>query len=155
MICKRCQTELQEVSRFCPACGALQPMICPECGAESRPGSKTCAECGKKLPLVDRPDKLVYTRRPKRIGDLVASFAVTVGALLLVGGAALLLLKTMDFTGKEKPAVTMETQVEAPEQTMDEQEVEEIPVEPVAEPVTKEEQPAAEEEVEAAPAEEE
>ena len=140
MICKRCQSELKEGSRFCPACGALQPMICPECGAESRPGSKTCAGCGKKLPLVDRPDKLVYTRRPKRIGDLVASFAIAVGAVLLLGGAALLLFKTVDFTGKEKPPVSMETQVEEPEQTA-ELEVEEVPVEPV----TEEEVPPAEE----------
>ena len=46
MICKRCHGEVPENQRFCPTCGALQPMICPECGAESRPGSKVCSGCG-------------------------------------------------------------------------------------------------------------
>ena len=172
MICKRCQTELADGSRFCPTCGALQPMICPTCGAESRPGSKTCSACGKKLPLVDRPDKLVYTRRPRRTGELVAMFAVILGALAILGGAIWFLLDTVDFGGKEKPAPVMqeEQQPEAPPVVV---EPEQIPVEPAekeeepaeeepaveeeqpAEEVPEEEQPTEETPAEEAPAEEE
>ena len=134
MICKRCQTELQDGSRFCPTCGALQPMICPSCGAESRPGSKTCSACGKKLPLVDRPDKLVYTRRPRRTGELIALFAVVLGALVILGGAVWFLLDTVDFSGKPSVPASMEG-AEDPVVPETPAEPEEVPVEP-AEPVT-------------------
>ena len=147
MICKRCQTELSDGSRFCPTCGALQPMICPNCGAESRPGSKTCSACGKKLPLVDRPDKLVYTRRPRRTGELIAIFAVVLGALAILGGAVWFLLETVDFSGKEKPAPVMQEE-QQPEEPPVVVEPEQIPVEPAETEKT----PAAEEEI---PAEEE
>lgn len=157
MVCKRCQTELQDGSRFCPACGALQPMVCPACGAESRPGSKTCSACGKKLPLVDRPDKLVYVRRPRRTGELVAGFAIALVALLILGGAVYFLMNTVDFTGKKPvdPPAQMEQQPEDAPQAEDPLVIPEAPV--VEEPPV-EEDPAAEEETpveEETPAEEE
>ena len=157
MICKRCQTELPAGERFCPTCGALQPMICPHCGAESRPGSKTCGSCGKKLPLVDRPDKLVYTKRKRRMGEMVAIFAMSLGALMLLGGAIYFLSQTVDFSATLKENTVKVEQIE-PEETEVPEET--VPVEetPVVEETPAEEEAPAEEETpaeEEAPAEEE
>lgn len=121
MICKRCQAELPEGQRFCPTCGALQPMICPACGAESRAGSRTCSACGKKLPMADREDKLVYTRRKKRTGSVAAAVAVVLGALLILGAAAMFLFSTLEEIGKDEP-VSMQQETK-PEQVPEEPEI--------------------------------
>jgi len=111
MLCKRCKAELPDGQRFCPACGALQPMICPNCGAESRAGSRTCSSCGKKLPMAERENKLVYHRRKRHRGSAIATAIITLGALFLLGGAAMYLKTTLEGIGKDKP-VSMEQQME-------------------------------------------
>lgn len=131
MICKNCQTELPDHARFCPACGALQPMICPSCGAESRPGSKTCSACGKKLPMADRSDRLIYPKRKKHPLRVAAVIALVLAALLLLTAAVLFLTKTVDFS-KPTPDPTPEVETE---QTAQPTLPEEIPMEPApAEP---------------------
>lgn len=100
MTCKQCQAELPENARFCPACGALQPMVCPECGAESRPGSKVCSACGKKLPLADREDRLVYTKKKKYTMHTASLIALVLAAILVLAAAVLVLTRTLDFTDK-------------------------------------------------------
>ena len=95
MNCKRCGAELENNARFCPACGALQPMICPACGAESRPGSRECSACGRKLPLAERESKLVYTKRKKHTGAIIGTVIGVLCALLLLGGAYLLLRRVI------------------------------------------------------------
>ena len=95
MNCKRCGAELENNARFCPTCGALQPMICPACGAESRPGSRECSACGRKLPLAERESKLVYTKRKKHTGAIIGTVIGVLCALLLLGGAVWLLLGSL------------------------------------------------------------
>lgn len=129
MICKNCQAELPENARFCPECGALQPMICPECGAESRPGSKVCSGCGKKLPMPEREDRLVYTKKKRYPMQTAATVALVLAAILLLAAAVLFLTRTLDFS-KQEPGHS--TQEPAPEQSA---EPEELPVEaPPAQP---------------------
>ena len=82
MNCKRCHAELENGARFCPACGALQPMICPHCGAESRPGSRDCSACGKKLPVAERENRLVYTHRKRHTGAIIGTVIGVLCALL-------------------------------------------------------------------------
>lgn len=101
MICKQCQSELPDNARFCPECGALQPMICPECGAESRPGSKVCTACGKKLPMADRDDRLIYPRKKKHPLRVVSLIALVLAAILFLSAAVLFLTKTLSSTKKE------------------------------------------------------
>lgn len=120
MICKQCQTELPDNARFCPACGALQPMICPSCGAESRPGSKTCSACGKKLPMADRTDRLIYPKRKKHPLRVAAILALVLAALLFLAAAVLFLTKTVDFS---KPDPVQSTQEPAPEQSTEPEEL--------------------------------
>ena len=157
MNCKRCNAELEANARFCPACGALQPMVCPHCGAESRPGSRDCSVCGKKLPLADREDKLVYTKRKKHTGAIIGTVIGVLCALLLLGGAVLFLLDSLNF---EKDATLasqeQEQTVPEPEEVVEpeSQPSEEVPVvnvEPEQEPVEEDEPPVEEE----APVEEE
>ena len=117
MICKRCQGEVPDNQRFCPTCGALQPMICPECGAESRPGSKVCSQCGKKLPAPEREAPPEPPKRKKRsAGSIAAMVAVVLGALVLLGAALLYLKDTLQSVGN--PA-SLQSQVQdaAPENT--------------------------------------
>ncbi len=101
MICKHCQSELPDNARFCPECGALQPMICPECGAESRPGSKVCTACGKKLPMADREDRLIYPRKKKHPLRVVSLIALVLAAILFLSAAVLFLSKTLSSTKKD------------------------------------------------------
>ena len=166
MKCKRCGAELEAGARFCPACGALQPMICPHCGAESRPGSRDCSACGKKLPLVDREDKLIYTKRKKHTGAIIATAVGVLCALLLLGGAVMLLIDNLDFgrqevlqeenlpeeiLPEEQPTISIQPEVQRPEpeQKPEAQEPaveEEPPVEEEEPPVEEEEPPVEEEE---------
>ena len=113
MNCKRCGAELDENARFCPQCGALQPLICPECGAESRPGSRVCSNCGKKLPVPVHDEPLVdYPKRKKYTTNKVAIAAIAVGAVLLLTGAVLFLTHTLSDMDKET-----EPPIEPPAQT--------------------------------------
>ena len=128
MNCKRCGAELENNARFCPTCGALQPMICPACGAESRPGSRECSACGRKLPLAERESKLVYTKRKKHTGAIIGTVIGVLCALLLLGGAVWLLLGSLPG---EK------AQTEQPEQ------VQQVPEEPsLPEPAPEDPAPA-------------
>jgi len=149
MLCKRCQTELPPGERFCPTCGSLQPMICPSCGSESRPGSRTCSNCGKKLPVVERENKLVYTRRVKRPSELIATAAITPGALMILGGAIFFLSKSIDF-GKKPVQVSGDVQQEEQMQSPEELPplIIETPEEPAVSPEETDlpEQPPVEEE---------
>ena len=49
--CVSCGANIAKGSKFCPECGAKQPVtaFCPECGAKVDGGAKFCASCGKKL----------------------------------------------------------------------------------------------------------
>ena len=148
MICKRCQGEVPDNQRFCPTCGALQPMICPECGAESRPGSKVCSQCGKKLPAPEREAPPEPPKRKKRsAGSIAAMVAVVLGALVLLGAALLYLKDTLQSVGN--PA-SLQSQVQdaAPEDP-EPQDVEPEETEPQdAEPEATEPQDAEPEETE-------
>ena len=148
MICKRCQGEVPDNQRFCPTCGALQPMICPECGAESRPGSKVCSQCGKKLPAPEREAPPEPPKRKKRsAGSIAAMVAVVLGALVLLGAALLYLKDTLQSVGN--PA-SLQSQVQdaAPEDP-EPQDVEPEETEPQdAEPEATEPQDADPEETE-------
>ncbi len=131
MNCKKCGAELDDNARFCPQCGALQPLICPECGAESRPGSRVCSSCGKKLPVAVHDEPLVdYPKRKKYTTNKVAITAIAVGAVLLLAGAVLFLTKTLGGID-EKP----NQPIDPPSQTepKDPQKFEPIP-EPKPEP---------------------
>lgn len=152
MNCKRCNAELDANARFCPACGALQPMICPHCGAESRPGSRDCSACGKKLPLADREEKLVYTKRKKHTGAVIGTVIGILCALLLLGGAVLFLLENVSFEQKASLS-DPGTEQTLPEQELPEEpspeEVPVVKVEPEEDPVTEpsvEEEPPVEDE---------
>ena len=161
MKCKRCGAELESGARFCPACGALQPMICPQCGAESRPGSRDCSVCGKKLPLVDREDKLVYTKRKKHTGAIIVTAVGVLCALLLLGGAVMLLIDNLDFDKQAnisapeqeqtpepegQPAISIQPEVQQPEPEQEPPAEKDPPVEEEEPPVEEEEPPVEEEE---------
>lgn len=174
MTCKHCQAELPDNARFCPECGALQPMICPSCGAESRPGSKLCTACGKKLPMAEREDRLVYARKKKHPLRVVSLIALVLAALLFLAAAVLFLTKTLDSTKKDKDKESQFSSQELPDPDEPEEtedpavtEPEELPVEVTpaeedelptgdevpAEPDVPEEEPPVEEEPEETPEE--
>ena len=138
MICKRCQAEVPEGQRFCPTCGALQPMICSGCGAESRPGSRTCSACGRKLPVADREDRLVYPKRKRSTASAAAAVAAVLGALLLLGGAGWFLYSTVADMGQDRE--TVQQTPEEPEQLQAQDE----PDEPESQPLETEEVPVQE-----------
>lgn len=158
MVCKRCQADLAENARFCPVCGALQPMLCPSCGAESRPGSRTCTACGKKLPMAEREDRLVYTKRKRSTGSLIATAAVVLGALLVLTAAVLFLFNTVFDVSKDPGQTLSQNETDVPEEPTAEpeklpEETPETPEPPAAEPPVAE-PPAEEEPVEEQPEEE-
>lgn len=163
MVCKRCQADLAENARFCPVCGALQPMRCPSCGAESRPGSRTCTACGKKLPMAEREDRLVYTKRKRSTGSLIATAAVVLGALLVLTAAVLFLFNTVFDVSRDPGQTLSQNETDVPEEPAAEpekvpEETPETPEPPVAEPPAEEEpseEPPAEEAPEEQPVEEE
>lgn len=103
MNCKRCQAQMEENTRFCPVCGAVQPLVCPACGAESRPGSRTCSGCGKKLPRPVREEapKARPSRR-RRTGVVLLSIGICLVAVTLLVGALQYLGRTL--RGVDAPA---------------------------------------------------
>jgi len=128
MICKRCQSELPDNSRFCLTCGALQPMICPLCQAESRPGSRTCSGCGKKLP--NAGSAIQFYKRKKTPGEIAAMILLVVGAVLVLTAAILFLIKTVSDVSEPKEPSKPDLIVDAPV----EKEPEKDPILPVIKP---------------------
>ena len=57
VICKQCNTEVQEGKRFCADCGAPQFLRCPKCNAESAIGKSFCSDCGTSIGVPPLPSK--------------------------------------------------------------------------------------------------
>jgi class 3 adenylate cyclase/tetratricopeptide (TPR) repeat protein len=55
MICPKCQTENQEIKKFCTECGARLSLVCPSCKSEVKPNEKFCGECGHPLSNTSKP----------------------------------------------------------------------------------------------------
>lgn len=61
MICKNCNTQVSDSSRFCPNCGVRIPVdepqphshgFCTECGSPLQEGLKFCIQCGAPVPHI-------------------------------------------------------------------------------------------------------
>ncbi len=61
MICASCRSELQNDSRFCPACGTVLGIVCTGCGAGNGASARFCGECGRKLEAEPGPTAAVTT----------------------------------------------------------------------------------------------
>lgn len=129
MICKRCKNELPDNSRFCMACGALQPMVCPACQSESRPGSRVCSGCGKKLPVTY--SGVTFYKRKKTPAQIAAMVLLVLGALLVLTAAVMFLMGTINEV-TEPPAEEEITEVD---NRMDEEEFTVIVEEPITKPL--------------------
>jgi len=149
MICKRCGNELPDNSRFCLACGALQPMVCPSCKAESRPGSRTCSGCGKKLPVSE--STLKFYKRKKSPTEIAAKTLLVVGILLVLTVAVIYLVQLIgDLSSDDKPAEesiqTMNPEDDQAEVTGDPNDLPAVIVEdPVSQDKPSEEEPVEDE----------
>ncbi len=99
--CMNCGIELEEGTRFCPACGSptllgaglvetegKAQVACPSCGALNDSGNKHCAACGKRLShTVSQPSSNV-TEGHTSYMDAVRVSADDRKGTLLVGAVA-------------------------------------------------------------------
>jgi photosystem II stability/assembly factor-like uncharacterized protein/RNA polymerase subunit RPABC4/transcription elongation factor Spt4 len=81
--CSQCGEVIGPEDRFCPICGAAQPVTCPSCGAVAEGSLRRCPECGGPLPTV-RP--LLNDAAPSGHDPIWKSR----GFRLLIGAAACL-----------------------------------------------------------------
>jgi class 3 adenylate cyclase/tetratricopeptide (TPR) repeat protein len=49
IVCRECQSENEDGSRFCDSCGAGLAGLCPSCGAVTRAGARFCSQCRHPL----------------------------------------------------------------------------------------------------------
>ncbi|MCH8814974.1 MAG: protein kinase [Chloroflexi bacterium] len=75
MLCKSCNAENTDASKFCRECGAslAAEISCPNCQSASLPGSKFCNECGQ--PLTGAAAAIQRTPTPAPAPVLPTSFA--------------------------------------------------------------------------------
>lgn len=100
MICKVCQKEIPDGSRFCPECGSrTQNINCINCGAEITPEVKFCPGCGR--PIAQRnynesnqqPTYVPYTpptysatpKKKKKKHPILGTILLIFGILLILG----------------------------------------------------------------------
>ena len=46
--CVKCNNEINQGTKFCPECGASQDLSCSNCRTKLNPGTKFCPDCGNK-----------------------------------------------------------------------------------------------------------
>lgn len=98
MICKVCQNEIPDDTKFCPECGARTRNIrCLNCGAELTPEVKFCPGCGR--PTSPQPQAPAYQPayhnsaytepvKKKKKHPLLAAILLIFGIVMILGAFA-------------------------------------------------------------------
>lgn len=99
MICKVCQKEIPDGTKFCPECGSrTQNINCINCGAEITPEVKFCPGCGRPIspqphaptyqPAYQPTYHSTYTEPPKKKKKkhpILGTILLIFGILLILG----------------------------------------------------------------------